>query len=101
MSNSSQFNNTAIGYQAGFSCTTGSQNVAIGTKTFMSYSVLWCPICNKTYIRHIMNASITSYVCKCNKQLIKLDVDHKLVKKFLEENETEYLSKEDLVEILV
>jgi len=101
MSSSGKFNNVASGYQSGFNCTTGSQNIAIGTGAFMSYSVLWCPTCNKTYICHLMNTYTTSYVCKCNSQLMKLNINHKIVEKFLEENETEYLSKEDLVEILV
>ena len=101
MSQSSWRNNVAIGWQSGFNCTTGSQNTALGTNAVMSYSVLWCPSCNKTYIRHIMNTSITSYVCKCTNHLIKLNVDHKIVEKALDEKGTEYLSKEDLVEILV
>lgn len=101
MSSSSRSENVAIGYQSSFNCTTGSQNTAIGTKAFMSYSALWCPFCNKTYIRHIVNAASTSYVCKCKNQLIKLDVDYKIVERILDAKRTEYLSREDLVEILI
>ena len=73
----------------------------IKRETFLKYTVLWCPVCNKTYIRHIVNTSITAYVCKCTNHLIKLNVDHKIVEKALDEKGTEYLSKEDLVEILI
>jgi len=101
MNHASRSYNTAIGYKSNSIFTTGSQNTAIGTGTLMYYSVLWCPTCNKTYIRHIIDASITSYICKCNNHLIKLDIDHTIVEKVLEKKGSDYLSKEDLVEILV
>ena len=78
-----------------------TRTISIKRETFLNYSVLWCPICNKIYIRYSVNSSITSYVCKCASHLIKLNADHKIVEKALDEKGTEYLSKEDLVEILV
>jgi len=101
MSSSGHFNNIAIGYQSGFNCTTGSQNIAIGTGAFMSYSVLWCPACGKIYIRHIVNTSIATYLCGCKETLIQIHVDHRVIQKVLKTKNTESLSKEELVEILV
>ena len=80
-----------------------TRTLSIKREAFLNYAVLWCPVCNKTYtaIRHIVGTPITAYVCKCTNHLIKLNVDHKIVEKALDEKGTEYLSKEDLVEILI
>ena len=69
----------------------------------MKFKVAWCPQCTKISVRLILFRDLSESIhqCDCGETLIITDVDLQEVDDILRERNTQHLSKEELVEILL